>query len=229
MWIVKELAGAAVWFAIVGAAVATAPLARADEAIITAGAEIVAHGTVPGRAACSSCHRQDGAGEPEVGIPRLAGLSPYYIASQLEYFASGARHSYVMSSYAAALTPAQRQEVAYYYASLPVPAPADPIPAPAAAVERGRTIFLNGDPHTGLLSCSQCHGTDGLGVGSFSPRLAGQSANYILDQLRRWHDGELRDPKGQYMRAIAGHLSADDMRAVADYAASVPGQGKAQP
>ena len=62
-------------------------------------------------------------------------------------------------------------------------------------------------------------------MGSFSPRLAGQSAPYILDQLQRWHGGADRDPKGQYMRAIAGRLDAPDMRAVADYAASLPKQG----
>ena len=83
--------------------------ARADEATVATGAAIAAHGTVTGRAACSSCHGQDGAGQPDVGIPRLAGLSAYYIHEQLGYFASGARHNYVMSSYTAALTPAERR------------------------------------------------------------------------------------------------------------------------
>ena len=199
--------------------------ARADEATVAAGAAIAAHGTVVGRAACSSCHGQDGAGQPDVGIPRLAGLSTYYLHEQLGYFASGARRNYVMSSYAAALTPAERREVADYYASLPVPRNPDPLPVAAAALDHGRTLFLNGAPDKGLLSCSQCHGTDGLGVGSFSPRLAGQSAAYIVEQLQRWHGGADRDPKGQYMRAIAGRLDTPDMRAVADYAASLPRDG----
>jgi hypothetical protein len=79
--------------------------------------------------------QQNGAGQPDVGIPRLAGLTSSYIAAQLEYFATGARHDPVMSPYAAMLTPVQRQAVADYFASLRVPEKPDLVQASAARVD----------------------------------------------------------------------------------------------
>jgi cytochrome c553 len=192
-----------------------------NEPTVAAGYNIAVHGVSPERASCSACHQQNGAGQPDVGIPRLAGLSSSYIAAQLEYFATGARHDSVMSPYAAMLTPVQRQAVADYFASLPVPKEPDLAHASAATVDHGRTLFLDGDYRTGLLSCSQCHGGTGLGVGDFSPRLAGQSAGYVAEKLQQWQSGELRDPKGIFMRAEASHLTQSDIAALAAFVSSL--------
>lgn len=194
---------------------------RANEAMVAAGAAVATHSVTREHAACIACHMPDGAGQPDVGIPRLAGLRSSYIASQLAYFASGARRSVVMAPYAAALSPAQRQEVADFFASLPVPFDPDPLPAKSSTIQRGRSLFLNGDDRSGLLSCSQCHGPSGLGVGDFSPRLAGQSGPYVAEELAQWHAGEMRDPEGAYMRSIAGHLTSRQIAEVAAYVASL--------
>jgi cytochrome c553 len=195
-----------------------------DEPTTAAGYRIVVHGVSPERASCSACHQQNGAGQPDVGIPRLAGLASSYIAAQLEYFATGARNDPVMSSYAAMLTPVQRQAVADYFAGLPVPKQPDLVEASAATVDHGRTLFLDGDYRTGLLSCSQCHGGTGLGVGDFSPRLAGQSADYVAEKLQQWQSGDLRDPKGIFMRAEASHLTQSDIAALAAFVSSLGGE-----
>jgi cytochrome c553 len=195
--------------------------AKYDQPSTATGRTIAVNGVSPERASCASCHQQNGAGQPDVGIPRLAGLSSSYIAAQLEYFATGARKDPVMAPYAAMLTPVQRQAVADYFASLPVPPQPDLIQAREATLERGRTLFLDGDYHTGLLSCSQCHGRSGLGVSDFSPRLAGQSADYISQQLQQWLSGDLRDPKGNFMRAEASHLNQSDINALAAFIASL--------
>lgn len=222
---------AAGWAALglfVGLGPAASGRAHAEDAL-RAGFEIATQGARPDKAACSSCHGQNGAGQPDVGIPRLAGLTATYIEEQLGYFASGKRANYVMAGYAAALTPAQRKAVAAFYASLPLPQHADPITGDNATLDLGRKLFLNGDLRQGLLACSQCHGPDGLGVGTFSPRLAGQSAAYIFDQLQHWHDGSERDPKGQFMQAIAKHLDKASMQAVAAYAASLANHDEDKP
>jgi cytochrome c553 len=203
------------------AVVLLATSAKADEATIAAGRAIVAHGVSPERPGCASCHLQNGAGQADVGIPRLAGLSASYIAEQLGYFALGLRHDTAMAPYAAALSSRERQAVADYFASLPVPEPPDPPPTRSTQPQRGRALFLDGDYRTGLISCSQCHGQTGLGVGDFSPRLAGQSAAYVAEKLRQWRSGEPRDPKGAFMRAEASHLSQSDIDAVAAYVASL--------
>ncbi len=203
------------------AAILASGSVAAQPALVTDGQAIAQHGTVPGRAACAACHMANGAGQPDVGIPRLAGLTSSYIADQLGYFASGARQNAAMSSYAAALTPAERLEVATYFASLKLPPPTQDVAAMPVQLARGKDLFLNGDERTGLLGCSQCHGPTGLGVGDFSPRLAGQSEPYVQSKLQEWRSGALRDPKGIYMRAVASHLSPADLQAVAAYVASL--------
>lgn len=202
--------------------------AKGDENSIAAGYNIAVHGVSVERANCASCHLQNGAGQPDVGIPRLAGLTSSYIAEQLNYFATGARPDPVMSPYAAMLSPVQRSAVADYFASLPIPELSDIGPADTAMLNRGKKLFLDGDYHTGLLSCSQCHGRTGLGVGDFSPRLAGQSADYVSQNLQQWRSGDLRDPKGNFMRAEASHLTQSDVVALAAFVASLGSHPPAQ-
>lgn len=201
--------------------VVLSPMARADSATIAAGRVIAAQGVVAGRPGCSSCHMQNGAGQPDVGIPRLAGLTAPVIMAQLTYFATGARHDPAMSPAASLLTEGQRQEAADYFASLPVPTQTDPLPITEALRIRGRSLFLDGDQRTGLIACAQCHGATALGVGAFSPSLAGQSAAYVAEQLDHWRGGAIRDPQGAFMRAEARNLTHDDINAVAAFVASL--------
>lgn len=196
--------------------------ARADDAAASVGQRIAEQGVQAEHAACASCHLGDGAGQPEVGIPRLAGLRLDYLDQQLSYFASGARRNAVMQPYARMLAPAQREQVAAYYASLPVPAPVDPQPVRPDLLTLGKRIVEHGNGDPAMPSCSQCHGAAGLGVGDFSPGLAGQSAAYIAEQLTAWRDGVRRDPKGAFMQAEARRLSPPEIEAVANYLASLP-------
>ncbi len=212
------------WIMAAALGVGLAGPASATEATIAAGRLIALDGVTPGRPGCSSCHLADGRGQPEVGIPRLAGLTTSILAAQLGYFADGSRRNIAMAPYAKALSAAQRQEVADYYASLVVPPTDDPFPAAAATLAQGGTLFQNGDPGRGLLACAGCHGSTAHGVGDFSPALAGQSAVYVEDKLRQWRSGALRDPGGTFMRAEAGHLTLAQITAVAGYVASLQDQ-----
>ena len=201
-------------------------VARADDAAFAAGRQIAEHGVLAGHAACAACHLDSGAGQPEVGIPRLAGLRLDYLDQQLSYFADGARRNAVMQPYARVLTPAEREQVAAFYASLPVPVPVDPQASRPDRLALGQNIVEHGNGDSAMPSCSECHGVRGLGVGDFSPGLAGQSAAYIAEQLTTWHDGARRDPKGAFMQAEAARLSRPEIQAVADYLASLPAGGR---
>jgi cytochrome c553 len=196
-----------------------------EPADTAAGRAIVTNGVARDRPACASCHMADGRGQPLVGIPRLAGLDASYIFEQLDYFASGSRQNAAMSPFARMLTQAQREEVAEYFAGLPIPRSTEPLDARADDVSRGRVVYLQGDEASNVLACANCHGPSGLGVGDFSPRLAGQSGPYVAEQLTVWRAGRLRDPKGVYMRAEAAHLTAADIEAVAAYIAALPEEG----
>ena len=206
-------------------AAAQAPGAGADTA---AGRAIAIDGVAPGRAACAACHMPDGAGRPEVGIPRLAGLSSAYILDQLTFFADDARTNAAMQPFAKMLKPEQRRQVAGYFGSLCLPAPSYPRSHREPVLKTGRALFLDGDFQTGLLACASCHGPGGEGVGSFAPRLAGQSAAYIAEQLDAWKAGGRRDPRGAFMRAEASHLSDRDIAAVAAFLESLNDAKEAQ-
>lgn len=201
------------------ALLAPAPVFAGDDP--ATGATVAMQPGSSGRPACAACHGADGAGQADVGIPRLAGLHASYIADQLGHFATGVRANAIMAPYAASLSADERRAVAEYFAALPIPAPVDPIPEPVAKLDRGMALFQRGDARTGLIACTQCHGPNGVGVGSFTPRLAGQSGPYIAEQLHRWRAGDIRDPRGAYMRAIAARLSPADIEAVAAYAAGL--------
>lgn len=69
--------------------------------------------------ACAICHGSRGEGRTDVGAPPLAGLSAAYLRMQLDRYANGTRTDAVMPSIAKAMSRAQRDAVAGYYAGLP--------------------------------------------------------------------------------------------------------------
>lgn len=71
----------------------------------------------------------------------------------------------------------------------------------------------------GAVACARCHGFDGASDGSGAfPRLDGQSAQYLADQLRRFASG---DRQNALMQPIAKALKDDEINAVAQYYANV--------
>ena len=68
--------------------------------------------------------------------------------------------------------------------------------------------------------CGACHGTNGVSVSDTIPNLAGQRAVYLENQLKALKDGTR---KNLVMNAIAGQLSADDIKNIATFFASQPG------
>lgn len=90
-----------------------------------------------------------------------------------------------------------------------------PVVAPRAA--DGELIAFGGGPGGAGDACFTCHGMEGEGDG-LAPRLAGQSAGYLLKQMEdyaaRWRD----HPE---MTAIARRLGDGDRIVVADYYANL--------
>ena len=77
-----------------------------------------------------------------------------------------------------------------------------------------------GDPEAGKVksaSCAACHGADGNSVNPEWPKLGGQHAGYIIQQLRYFSDGE-RD--NATMKGMAANLSDEDRMDLAAYYAS---------
>ena len=82
--------------------------------------------------------------------------------------------------------------------------------------------LVDGDAEAGKtksVTCSACHGAEGISVNPTWPNLAGQGSPYIVQQLRNFKEGRRTDP---LMNAQAAMLSDQDMNDLAAYFSSLP-------
>jgi cytochrome c553 len=195
---------------------------NAATALAADGRDIAANGNGRDAPACSACHGAQGEGRPDSPYPRLAGLDSAYLVAQMKAFATGGRDNEAMSPIARALTPDERQAVAKFYAGLVTPKIDEPQKADDKTIAAGAALASRGDWSKGLPGCGQCHGAAGQGVGATFPELAGQSAGYIVSQLKAWKDGKRTNDPLHLMTGISSKLSDDQIAAVAAYYASLP-------
>jgi cytochrome c553 len=184
--------------------------------------DIAANGNGRNAPACSVCHGAQGAGQPDAGYPRLAGLDSEYLLEQLNAFAEGSRDNETMAPIVKALSPDERQAIAKFYAGLVAPKMEESQKADDKTIATGAALAGRGDWSKGLPGCGQCHGAAGQGVGKTFPGLAGQSAEYIMSQLKAWKDGKRTNDPLHLMTGISSRLSEDQIAAVAAYYASLP-------
>jgi cytochrome c553 len=84
--------------------------------------------------------------------------------------------------------------------------------------QMGARIVAQGTAR-GAVACARCHGFDGASDGSGAfPRLDGQSAQYLAQQLRHFASGARQNA---LMQPIAKGLKDDEIDAVAHYYASL--------
>lgn len=165
----------------------------------------VAAGKVRAAGACASCHGMDGIGKRD-RWPNLAGQNDVYIVRQLQAFREGSRKDSFMTPMARPLTEQAMHDVAAFYASLPRQQVAETGPGDRAAGERKAT------------ACLECHGAREGSPNAEWPSLAGQKADYLIKQLRKFRDGIRTDP---LMSDAAKGLSNDDINDLAAYYAGL--------
>ncbi|WP_077519018.1 c-type cytochrome [Rhodanobacter sp. C03] len=166
-------------------------------------------------AVCGACHGLDG-NSSDAQYPKLAGQSEQYIVRQLTDFKAGTRQNPIMLGMATPLSEQDMHDIGAYFASkTPLPGVAD-----QALVEKGETLFRQGDTKRDIPACMACHSIDGHGnPGAMYPELTSQHAQYIQATLKSWHDGTSwgTDAHSQIMPSIAQKLDADDIAALASY------------
>jgi cytochrome c553 len=171
------------------------------------------------REMCSACHGLDGNGSqplhPE--YPKIAGMHSRYIVKQLRDYQGGKRKSPVMAPMVANLTAEQIEEVATHYSSQ---ANKPNTVSNPRLLERGRQIYHDGNPKTAVPSCSGCHLPDASGDARY-PHLAAQHAPYTYAELKKFASGERDNDRGLVMQAVALRMTDDEMKAVAEYIASM--------
>jgi cytochrome c oxidase subunit II len=161
-------------------------------------------------AVCSTCHGQEGEGNPQLNAPKLSGQAAWYLAQQLRDFKLGIRggnekdpFGKQMIAFASTLTDDTAiKNVVAYISSFPDTHP---------------QATVSGNPSKGkehYETCAYCHGSGGQGVWSTNaPRLAHMSDWYMKRQLQNFQQGvrgsHPQDFSGAQMAAMAKTLSDD--------------------
>lgn len=164
-------------------------------------------------AACAACHGADGnSANPE--WPKLAGQHDKYLVKQLTNFKAGERTNAMMAPMAAGLSEQDMADIAAYYGSqTQTSGKADP-----ALVDAGEKLYRGGNATTGVAACIACHAPNGMGNPQANfPRLSGQHAAYIVNQLKAFRAGERANDAGKMMQNIAARMTDTEMQAVASY------------
>ena len=156
---------------------------------------------------CANCHGETGLSKYGE-VPNLAGQHPLYILSQIDAFLAGARKDAFMQGLMKVLNAEEKANIAVFFAAQPV-TPSVATPGPLAA--GGREMFQK--------NCSRCHGADARGGENF-PRLAGQQAEYLRRNIKRYlnQSGERAYPP---MTAAVTGLGEKNIEAVVDYLSSL--------
>jgi alcohol dehydrogenase (cytochrome c)/quinohemoprotein ethanol dehydrogenase len=185
--------------------------ATADAATVGAGKELFDR-------FCSVCHGQAAIGGgvvPDLRTSPFVGVDAWYSIVR-----DGALRQGGMAPFAQVLDRDQASAIRAYIIQR---ANDDDAPHPTKSTHQpdanhGAVIVAQGTA-SGAVPCAQCHaftgGSDGSGA---FPRLAGQSASYLTEQLRDFASGVRANA---VMSPIARALSPDDIEDVAAYFASV--------
>lgn len=183
-------------------------LAAAAAVALYAGAPAAFAGIEEGRAkaqACVACHGADG-NSPVPSFPSIAGQPRQFIEMSLIMFREGRRINEAMKPLVDKMSNADVRDLAQFFASQKMAAPAAQSTPEVAA--RGKAI-------TEANNCVQCH-TATLTGQQHIPRLAGQHRDYLLAQLKGFKAGTRADFDGT-MTSAAQALAPADLELVADY------------
>jgi cytochrome c553 len=164
--------------------------------------------------ACVPCHGVGAAAaQAAPNFPKLDGQQAAYLEKQLREYKSGKRKTQVMAPIVAALKKQQISGMAKHFASQAAARGAAQNTQLATA---GKALYEEGNRATGVPGCVGCHMPDGAGHERY-PRLAGQPPAYIVQQLTDFKSGIRTNDPAHVMRAVAGRLTDDEVKAVAEY------------
>lgn len=161
---------------------------------------------------CASCHRPDGAGAADGGVPIVAGQHYEVIITQLVDFRRTERVDLRMNALAARHHLKDSQDladVAAYISSMPV--------RRTNEVGTGQLTALGAQVYS--RACVSCHGADGEGNDRLrQPRLAGQHYSYLVRQIDMIIRGTRFDLSWDHSQLLKS-LTDEEISGVADYVA----------
>jgi cytochrome c553 len=177
---------------------------------------------------CIGCHGIPGyqASFPEIHkVPMIAGQNAKYIVAALNAYQKGERRHPTMRSIAAALNERDIADLAAYYETQGGPraeVPKTPALAPSPKVAE---LLKKGN-------CVSCHGANfNSPIDPSYPKVSGQHADYLKVALRSYQV-EKNPQVGRanaIMRAQVASFTRAELKLMADYLASLPGDLKTVP
>ncbi len=172
-------------------------------------------------ALCIGCHGIQGyhIGFPEVyHVPKISGQSAGYIRAALHAYKAGERKHPSMRTLAVSLSDQDIADLAAYYESSGSGANLPDTAAPGSA-QAAELVAKGG--------CASCHGANlSKPMGPEYPRIAGQYADYLYMALRSYktNDRPLIGRANPIMGGIAKQFSEKELKVLADYVSSLPGE-----
>ena len=172
---------------------------------------------------CSACHGLEAEGNPALFAPRLAGQTPTYIVEQLRQFSEGRRGAHpddangaLMRGVSQSLTDEQIESLAMLLSARRSAFIPEEL---TGNFEAGKELYQS--------TCLSCHGVAAEGIPHLgTPNLNVLSYWYTRQQIEKfsqgWRgedvDGNIR---AAWMRAIANHISEDQVQDVSIYVESL--------
>lgn len=163
---------------------------------------------------CVACHGADG-NSVNPDWPKLAGMGEAYLLKQIMDFRTDKRHEATMTPMAKTIaSDSDAADLAAFYASQKIKLGT----ANEEKVAAGEAIYKGGVLSSGVAACAGCHGPSGTGNPAAKfPRLAGQHAKYIVNQLKAFKAGKRNNDTGKMMRNVALKMTDAEMDAVSEY------------
>ena len=182
-------------------------------------------------AMCMGCHGIIGyqASFPEIyKVPKIAGQSATYIVSALTAYKGGDRKHPTMRAIADSLSEQDIADLAAYYSELGAKEGDAPPPTAKAPGEAVQTLIARDKEN----ACTKCHGANfNTPNDGTVPKLAGQYADYLFVALKSYKvdkNAQVGRSNG-VMSGQAKKYSNDELKALASYISSLPGEVKTVP
>ena len=161
---------------------------------------------------CTACHGAQGAGNPAMNSPAIAGQEDWYLSTQLNNFKKGIRGAHKDDKWGKTMRPmsmtlANDQAIAdviAYIQTFPEPKKED-LGAWGGDPKKGQQLYA---------TCAACHGAKGKGNPALhSPRLTALPSWYMMTQLNNFKKGirgaHKDDKWGKTMRPMSMTLAND--------------------
>lgn len=179
-------------------------------------------------AMCVGCHSIVGyqASFPEIHkVPKIAGQSEKHIIAALNAYKTGERKHASMRGIAGSLTDQDIADLAAYFSNAGVVKGAAPLPPAAPATGSTAELLTRGN-------CASCHGASlSAPIDPSYPKIAGQYSDYLFVALKSYKiEGNSQIGRSNaVMGAIAKQFSTAELKQLAAYVGSLPGELKTVP